>query len=72
MASRSLHADTVIFSDFGGSAGTGPAFQLLQNEAMSGSTFDASTGVVNVVGAVLGNGQASTTPPDSTAFHWLI
>ena len=61
VASCSLYADIVIENNFDGVADdVGPGFQLLTNAATSGSTFDATTGVVSVAGAVQGNGQSST------------
>ena len=61
MASCSLYADIVIENNFDGVADdTGPAFQLLTNSAGAAHTFDATTGVVSVAGAVQGNGQSST------------
>ena len=59
MASCSLYADIVISENFDGTAGTGPGLQLLNNSATSGSTFDATTGVVNVIGNLAGS-NAST------------
>ena len=59
MASCSLYADIVISNNFDGVADdTGSGFQLLANAGAS--TFDATTGVVSVAGAVQGNGQSST------------
>ena len=61
MASCSLYADIVISNNFDGVADdVGPAFQLLSNNATSGSTFDTTTGVVSVVGAQNANGTTST------------
>ena len=60
MASCSLYADIVIENNFDGTTGTGGAFQLLTNSATAAHTFDATTGVVSVAGAVQGNGQSST------------
>ena len=61
MASCSLYADIVIENNFDGTMGTGPGLQLLNNSATSGSTFDATTGVVNVIGNInANNDQAST------------
>ena len=58
MASCSLYADIVISENFDGTAGTGPGLQLLANAGAS--TFDNTTGVVNVIGNLTNNGQAST------------
>ena len=58
MASCSLYADIVISNNFDGTAGTGPGLQLLSNAGAS--TFDATTGVVNVIGNLTNNGQSST------------
>ena len=58
MASCSLYADIVISDNFDGTAGTGPGLQLLANAGAS--TFDNTTGVVNVIGNLTNNGQAST------------
>ena len=61
MASCSLYADIIISNNFDGVADdVGPAFQLLSNNATSGSTFDDTTGVVSVVGALNMNGTNST------------
>ena len=61
MASCSLYADIVISDNFDGTAGTGPGLQLLTNSATSGSTFDATTGVVNVIGNLLNGGVNAST-----------
>ena len=58
MASCSLYADIVISDNFDGTAGTGPGLQLLANTGPS--TFDNTTGVVNVIGNLTNNGQSST------------
>ena len=57
MASCSLYADIVISENFDGTAGTGPGLQLLLNTGTS--TFDNTTGVVNVIGNLAGS-NAST------------
>ena len=56
-ASCSLYADIVISENFDGTAGTGPGLQLLLNTGTS--TFDNTTGVVNVIGNLAGS-NAST------------
>ena len=61
MASCSLYADIVISDNFDGTAGTGPGLQLLTNSATSGSTFDATTGVVNVIGNLVNGGVNAST-----------
>ena len=62
MSSCSLYADIVIANNFDGVADdTGPAFQLLTNSATSGSTFDATTGVVNVTGNLVNGGLNAST-----------
>ena len=61
MASCSLYADIVIENNFDGVADdVGPAFQLLTNSPTAAHSFDATTGVVSVAGALQGNGQSST------------
>ena len=58
MVPCALHADIVISNNFDGTAGTGPGLQLLANAG--DSTFDPTTGVVNVIGNLTNNGQSST------------
>ena len=60
MVPCALYADIVIENNFDGTTGTGGAFQLLTNSSTAAHTFDATTGVVSVAGAVQGNGQSST------------
>ena len=62
MSSCSLYADIVIGNNFDDVADdVGPAFQLLNNSTTSGSTFDATTGVVNVIGNLVNGGVNAST-----------